>query len=248
MKAIILAAGVGMRLGPIAETTPKALLQIGGKTLIERHFETLGKVGIDEIVIVVGHLKEMLEEKINSLEFDKPFRFVFNPRYKEGSMVSLWQAREELSGGALVMDADVLCPDNFLSILVNSKHESCFLMDSSKQFSGEEMMLSAKDGRVSGISRRGMPDVVVREPQSNDETGEGVGFLKVGASHASALVEIIERFVSNGKTDADYEDALNEWLKMVPVGYESVSGMLWTEIDFPEDIKKAEGIVEIIDH
>ncbi|MGD9660069.1 MAG: N-acetylmuramate alpha-1-phosphate uridylyltransferase MurU [Porticoccaceae bacterium] len=61
MKAMILAAGFGERLRPLTETTPKPLLQVGGKPIIQYHIENLVQAGIREIVINTSWLGEMIE-------------------------------------------------------------------------------------------------------------------------------------------------------------------------------------------
>ena len=70
MKAIILAAGLGTRLRPMTENTPKALVQVNQKPLIEYQIEFLKEKGINDIIIIVGYLKEQfdyLKEKYTNL-------------------------------------------------------------------------------------------------------------------------------------------------------------------------------------
>ena len=62
MKAIIFAAGIGSRLGEITENKPKALVEIGGITLLEAAIRKLKKHGIDEIIVNVHHFADMMEE------------------------------------------------------------------------------------------------------------------------------------------------------------------------------------------
>ena len=61
MKAMILAAGRGERMRPLTDTTPKPLLRIGGRCLIEYHLSALGQAGIREVVINLGHLGDQIE-------------------------------------------------------------------------------------------------------------------------------------------------------------------------------------------
>ena len=64
MKAMLLAAGLGKRLRPITNTTPKPMLEVAGKPLIEHHLERLRKAGIEEVIINVHHLGEQIQEKL----------------------------------------------------------------------------------------------------------------------------------------------------------------------------------------
>ena len=66
MKAIILAAGVGKRLGPAAENKPKCLLKFGGRSLLQRHLYNLMSLSVSEIVIVYGYKKNLIDAYIRS--------------------------------------------------------------------------------------------------------------------------------------------------------------------------------------
>ena len=61
MRAIILAAGLGTRLRPMTDNTPKALIKVKGKPLVEYQIEFLKEKGIDEIIVVVGYLHEKFD-------------------------------------------------------------------------------------------------------------------------------------------------------------------------------------------
>ena len=62
MKVIMLAAGVGKRMSAVTNVIPKCLIEIGDKTLLERHLETISLLGIKDIVFVVGHFKEKIKK------------------------------------------------------------------------------------------------------------------------------------------------------------------------------------------
>src|SRR5262252_3899912 len=84
--AIILAAGVGGRLGSAA---PKVLLEFGGKSLLERHLEALHANGVDDIAITVGHRPDLIRAELCRQGALDRVALVENPRYREGSVVSL---------------------------------------------------------------------------------------------------------------------------------------------------------------
>jgi MurNAc alpha-1-phosphate uridylyltransferase len=66
MRAMILAAGRGERLRPLTDTTPKALVEAGGTTLLERHLRQLAQAGFRECVINLGHLGSVIRERIGT--------------------------------------------------------------------------------------------------------------------------------------------------------------------------------------
>ena len=74
-KAIIIAAGLGIRLNPLTDGKPKCMLPVGGKIILKRQLDTLKECGINDIVIIRGYKKELIMEAF-------PFNtYVYNDRY-----------------------------------------------------------------------------------------------------------------------------------------------------------------------
>jgi choline kinase len=230
--AIILAAGVGKRLHGATGGRPKCLVEIGGKSLLRRLLESLVATGVGDVVVVTGFGDEAVRAAIGAGPPGVSLRWVLNPRFREGAILSLWAAREALNGPVLVMDADVLCPTALLARLVASPHANCFLMDASVANTGEEQMLLVREGRVRDIVRGGAPGWEL--------SGESIGFLKLDAAGARLLRGLLDARVAKGDTGIEHEQVYPELLARVDVGYERVDGMPWTEIDFVEDIMRAE--------
>jgi len=159
-------------------------------------------------------------------------RTVLNERYTEGAILSLATAREWLDGPVLVMDADVLCSTAMIRRLVLSHHESAFLLDASSPNTGEEQMLLVRDGWVRNIVRGGAPGYELM--------GESIGFLKLDAAAARLLRDLLDARIAAGHTGIEHEEVYPELLARRPIGYERVDGMAWTELDFPEDVVRAE--------
>jgi len=232
MKAIILAAGIGRRLSPLTDRTPKCLLSVGGKSLLERMLSSLSEVGIEEAVLVIGHLKELIQERIGTTFSGLTVRYIENPAYSRGSIRSLWHARGELRHDSLVMDADVLFPTALLHRLLSASSASALCLDQAFTDSGEEMKLFAQADRVVAISRKA-------PACPYDRVGEGVGFMKCAAPHGELLASLLEEMLRNG-ADGDYEDVIDRLLRQVHVGWVAVNGLPWTEVDFPEDLRRAQ--------
>lgn len=110
MRAILLAAGMGTRLRPLTENTPKSLIKINEEPLLERQLKFLKEIGIEEIYIVTGYLNEKFEylkEKYN-------VNLIYNKYYnKYNNIYSMFLAKEFL-GNSYVIDADVYLTKNFL--------------------------------------------------------------------------------------------------------------------------------------
>ena len=122
MKVIILAAGIGNRLGKYTNDNPKSLLEFDGKSLLKRHIEILKELYVEEIVIITGYKSEMIVEHLNDASI--PIRFIFNERYAEGSIISLGCAYDILTNKKIIDDSNKeLVSDyyNWVNGLIESK-------------------------------------------------------------------------------------------------------------------------------
>jgi choline kinase len=232
VTAIILAAGVGKRLHAASGGRPKCLIEIGGTSLLLRLLESLAACGVADAVVVTGFGADTVRAAVASPPPGIAVGTLYNARFTEGAILSLATARELLDRPVLVMDADVLCSTAMLRRLVGSRHANCFLLDAGSPNTGEEQMLLVRDGRVRNIVRGGAPGYEL--------SGESVGFLKLDAKGARLLRDLLDRRVAAGDTGIEHEQVYPELLESIDVGFEPVAGMAWTEIDFPEDVVRAE--------
>jgi choline kinase len=237
VRAILLAAGRGRRLGIDG---PKCLVPIAGKPLLERHLVNMAEAGITALTLVVGFQQSMIRDALASLPAPPPFpiEIVENPRFERGSIVSLQVASERLLAGAIWMDADVFYPSALLRRLVETTHDSSVLLDARSEETGEEMMLGVLGGRVRQVARR----VGKTAPDGTpwELVGEAVGFAKAGPTGGAVLKRILDAEVAADRLDQEYEAAMNLAFGETPFGFERVDDFAWTEIDFPEDVVKAE--------
>lgn len=232
MKAIILAAGVGKRFKEVTDQRPKCLIEIQGTPLLERTLRALGAAGVREAVVVIGYRGNMIRQAIGAHCGGVSVRYVVNDQYEKGAILSLLSAHEEFDNDILIMDADVLFPVKMIERLVHSTHANCFLLDGSAVNTGEEQMLLTRGGRVLDIVRGGSGDF--------DLVGESVGFLKVARDDAPLLRTILTDLVAQGRDMIEHEEAFPIFLAQRVVGFERVDDLPWTEIDFPEDLERAE--------
>ena len=232
MKAVILAAGVGRRLWPITQHRPKCLLELGGRTLLTRYLNGLAGVGIKQAVIVVGYKEDMIRAAAGSGLYGVDVRYLTNEQYRLGSITSLWLARHELDDDVVVMDADVLFHQQILRRLIESSSPNALLLDETVKQQTEECMAIVRGGRVVALTKT--------MPERYDLAGEGVGFLKVCRTDCASLIGSLKADMDRGKLTMEYEDALRGFFESVRVGFERIGGLPWTEIDFPEDVARAE--------
>jgi UDP-N-acetylglucosamine diphosphorylase / glucose-1-phosphate thymidylyltransferase / UDP-N-acetylgalactosamine diphosphorylase / glucosamine-1-phosphate N-acetyltransferase / galactosamine-1-phosphate N-acetyltransferase len=120
MQAIILAAGRGSRLAPITDTVPKPLITVGGVALIERLLGNLPD-DIDEILIVVGYLGNLIQEKLGDVSNGKPIRYVEQGNM-DGTYGALFSTKKYLRPGSfLVLSSDDLFNKEELSRCTTQK-------------------------------------------------------------------------------------------------------------------------------
>jgi len=232
MKAIILAAGSGRRLGAFTERLPKSLLRFGNETLLGRHLRLLGSLGITEIMVVAGHLAGQVEAEVAAASCGAPVRVIVNPHYRRGSALSLLAASDVLGvSPCVVMDADLLYGPEMLRRLLGAESPNCLLVDSALEDSQEEVkVVVGPGGRVLelGKSVRGEGRV----------TGESVGIFKFDDSAGGRLVARLKT-MSDADPDVEYETAICDLVKDCEVFCVSADGLAWIEIDFPEDVGRA---------
>ena len=237
MRAIILAASSERRMGQEEGHSPKSLLRFGGRSLFQRHLDILQYCGIHEVVIGGGYRADLIQGEITALGAEQVVQTVFNPDYEQGSIVTLWTLREHLSwrGEVLLMDADVFYDYRLMERLLASKHQNCFLLDRNIEPGEESTKLCVRDGLLVDFHKGILT--------TYDYYGESVGFFRLSAHIASRPVVATKAYIDTGKTGELYDEALRDLLLSTPpgtFGFEDITGLPWIEIDFPEDVRRAE--------
>jgi choline kinase len=240
MHAIILAAGRGSRLADYnPEGHPKCLMEFGGRSLLARHLDLLFRFGVRQADLVVGFEADRIIDHVATLASRPEIALRFNPRYEQGSVISLWAAADTLRSGepVLVMDADVLYHPGILERLVSTRIENCYLLDRDFIPGDEPVKIAVRSGVMVDFRKR------LDEGLEYDTLGESVGFFRFGPECAARIAETCARYDAEGLADAPHEEALRDVLLAQPeaFGFEDVTGLPWIEIDFPEDVARAEG-------
>lgn len=116
MQSIILAAGLGSRLGELTKECTKCMVKINGITLIERMLRQLDRYGMDRIIIVTGYKGDILKDYVQNLRINTPVVFVDNSDYRHtNNIYSLWLTREFLEEmDSLVLESDMIFEDRVI--------------------------------------------------------------------------------------------------------------------------------------
>lgn len=237
VNAILYAAGRATRLGPTFAEVPKILLEVGGRSLIDWHAERLSGVGVENLYVVTGHKREQVAAVLPGLSAQHGLRIyeLHNPDFTEGSVVSMHVSLgvlEPSREAVLVMDGDVIYDPELMRRLVRSRHASAGLVDFKyRDVDDDPVMVPIRDGRP--------VDFVKQWKGEADRIGESVGFFKFAAEHIPALAEGTRRRMTGlGRRDG-LDDVIREVVKAGCVGFEDITGLPWTEIDFPHDVEYA---------
>ena len=238
--AIILAAGVGRRLGPHNLQSPKVMLAFDGASLLARHLRHLRRAGVAEVTIVVGFAADQIRSSLPELSDGMTVHTIENPDYREGSVVSLWAARAVLRSGApiILMDGDVLYDHRLMARLVTSRQPDTLLLDRDIEPGDEPVKLCVRDGAI--VDFRKQPT------EAHDFHGESVGFFRFTPQTAAELADRTNDYVTTGRRGLEYEEPIRDMLmQSAPdrFGFEDITGLPWTEIDFPEDVVKATALL-----
>jgi len=233
MDAILLAAGQGKRFGGDNRWVCKVLIEVAGECLLDRHLDALFAGGVDRLHVVVGFEAARIEARLERVRRGRAVDLVRNDRWKEGSLHSLYTAREHLAaaGGCLVMDADVLYDASLIRSLVESDEPNALLFDGG--FVDEEMKVGVVGGRAVMLGKK------IRA-EDYEGIGRGPGFYKQDAAGGGAFARVLEAMVAEGLSHLEYEDAYNRLFEERPFALVDVAGRAWTEIDNLVDLARAE--------
>ena len=236
MEAIMYVAGRAVRLGQAAANRNKILLEFGGKSLLERHVLFLARLKVSKLHLVTGHLRENLQAVFPALaqRYGIALEELHNPDFTEGSVLSMHASLPALQNATedvLLMDGDVLYDFRMLQRLVDSLHRTALLID--RDFS------TVDDDPVLVPVRNGKPFDFVKKWQGQaDFIGESVGFFKIHPSELPFLIRETESRAQQHRSDS-YDDVLRQMVKAGLFGAEDITGLPWTEIDFPHDLDYA---------
>jgi len=234
MKAIILSAGQGSRLGHLVDGRPKCLIDFNGRTLLDRQLDTLEANEVHEAVVVTGFHDELVNEAIARRTGGPKVRTVFNPFYKVADNTgSLFMAREELSGDCLVWNGDTLVSNALMAKVVgNDRSGICVTIDRKAEgYDEDDMKVVEEGGRLKAIGKRLDLGTV---------NAESIGLLAFRAGGAEQFRDAIEAAMRTPEgTTIWYLRVINHIAQSNDVWTLGIEGEEWGEVDFPPDVESA---------
>jgi choline kinase len=233
MKAIILSAGQGSRLGHLVDDRPKCLIDFSGRTLLDRQLDTLEANGVHEAVVVTGFHDELIEQAIAARTGGPNVRTIYNPFYKVADNTgSLFMAKHELAGDCLVWNGDTLVSNSLMArVVANTQSGICVTIDRKDDgYDDDDMKVVEESGRLKAIGKRIAEGV----------NAESIGLLAFRAGGAEQFREAIERAIRTPEgTTIWYLRVIHQVAQTADVWTLDIKGEEWGEVDFPPDVEAA---------
>ncbi|EFK10710.1 nucleotidyltransferase family protein [delta proteobacterium NaphS2] len=237
MKTIILSAGQGKRLLPLTAETPKCLLPIQKKTLIEWQIDALHQCGVDKIIVVTGYHGEKVKAVLQRSYGSGRIKTCYNRAYATtDNLVSCWAARHEMDEDFILLNGDTLfetdipkrlfaSPDRPVTVVVD--HKDLYDADDMKvEMEGRRLVKIGKDIPHDKVQGESIGMILFR--------GEGPMLFR------NALKKALGDPMAGGKW---YLSVIDEMARVMPVWTCSITGLRWCEVDYTADLEQADRVV-----
>jgi len=242
MKAIVIAAGPGKRLGNLTLDRPKCLLEVGGKTIIENQLEIFRHHNIKDIAIVRGHMKKMINFP--------DVKYYENTNYLNNNILqSLFCAKQGINDDFLFTYSDILYDNDVVGKLLSEECEIGLIVDTGWKKRYEGRTLHPPEEAELVFVENGFVTKIAKGLDPEKAHGEFIGLAKFSGKSVEILKTVFNEVNSNFQnkqfhTAATIEKAyLTDMLQeLINRGYEvkniDIDGG-WHEIDTPQDLERA---------
>ena len=243
-KAIILAAGMSSRLMDLTEDKPKCMLEIGGKTILQRQIETFHQCGIEDITVVRGYKKE----KINYTGV----KYVYNQNYRRNNMLeSLMYARSDMDREFICSYSDILYDKGVLEKLLKSKADFAVVVDTDWMKHYKDRFQHPVEEAENVVVEKARITKMGKTINANEAYGEFIGLAKFSNKGAEIWKKEYARVRKKQGINSPFHEALSlekayltDMLQeLIDKGYKVESVDIkggWMELDTIEDLQTAE--------
>ncbi|MEB2313610.1 MAG: phosphocholine cytidylyltransferase family protein [Sorangiineae bacterium] len=234
--AVLLVAGVGSRLRPLTDDRPKALVEVGGASILARAVASLVAHGVERLVLATGYREAAVRAALERAPV--PVEYFPNPRYASTqNSVSLALCRDGVRGEAFYkLDGDVVFRPEVLARLDAARAPLAVAVDRTRALDAEAMKVRLEGERIAAFGK-GIP--------LEQSAGETIGIERLDAAAGALVFDELARAAARGETELYYEDVYSRLvaagaLTASPV---DVGDLPWTEIDDPSDLERARALV-----
>ena len=208
MQAIILAAGMGTRLGPKTKEIAKCMVKINDEPLIKRQIEYLNRVGMNRIIIVCGYNKDKLMKYVKKQFSDLDIIFVENDDYmKSNNIVSLYLAKDYLKeDDTILLDSDLIFEYKIIDDIVNDKRKNIIAVDKFQNQMNGTVVKSNKDNVISEICNS--KEIDMNEMKEYYKT---INIYKMDKDFINTkYLPMLEEYISLNKVNEYYETVFKD--------------------------------------
>ena len=241
MKAIILSAGSGSRLGNLTKELPKSLVDVNGKPIIQRQIETFRNNGIKEIIVIVGPNKEKFQ--LNDVEY-----VIVKNFHEHEQLDSLMKASKHFQNDIIISFGDVIVDNNIMKQVVESTYDIGIAIDlkwgknyenRTQHLKSEADLVLIKSNKLTKIKKN-------LNFIENHQLGEFLGIMKLSGVGSKKFLDVFERLNSSHKgkfhdapsfQKAYLTDMMDELIQTNEVVNPIFIDGVWFEIDTIEDLK-----------
>ena len=248
MKAIILSAGFGSRLGDLTKGIPKSLVDVNGKSIIQRQIETFRNNGIKEIIVIVGPHKEKFQ--LNDVEYviDKNF-------HEHEQLSSLMTASKYFQNDIVISFGDVIVDNKIMKQIVESTYEFGIAVDLNweKNYENRDQHPKSEAENVMFDKEGNVLEIKKNIKKSGSKIGEYLGVMKLSRKNSKVFLDKYSelnishqgKFHNASSLESAYlTDMFQELIdSVIRISRIYVSGK-WCEIDTPQDLINAKKIFE----
>lgn len=227
MRAILLAAGMGTRLRPLTLDTPKPLIKVNGESIIERQIKALNEIGIKDIIVVTGYLKE----KFDFLRDKYGVKLIHNDKYdKYNNIYTMYLVKDYLKD-TYVIEGDIYLNRNFLE---SAMENSVYFSAAKYGYKNEWMLKIDEDDRVCDI-----------EIGSEDGRYIMCGVSYWNKADGSFIVQKLDEYISKDDfINLFWDDVVKNNINKMNVKLKKINEDDVYEIDSLEDLEKVKEKVE----
>lgn len=233
--AVILAAGTGSRLAPLTDTAPKCLTEVNGIPILKQQMNSLLHCGVEELVVVLGHMGEQIREFLRSYTSDLKISYIRNSSYKvTNNLYSLWLARNVVARPFVLLESDLFFEPALLEGMMEpdriavAPHESWMrgttvTLDESQNVVGFQMGSDAKN---------------------NATTYKTVNIYSLSVITWDRMRSILDSYVAAGRVNDYYEAVFRDMAAQGTLAMQAVSFAAgkWYEVDTPADLRACEAL------
>ena len=230
ITAVILAAGMGVRMGPRGQLMPKGLIPVGGVPMVEQSVASLRAWGVGRIVIVTGHLQEQYQALFGQSDIE----LVYNDAYAStGSLLSLTKGLARVEGACVIVESDLIYAPQALEPVDGAGN--IFMLSSPTHAGDEVYAWTRADDGVQIL------DEISKDRAARGEApmGEMVGVTGLRADAVPELRRVAEGILRDTPAE-HYEPGLVALSKRMPVQCHLFDDLPWAEIDDEEMLERAE--------